>query len=236
MILSGIVLTLLCVTVYGPVPCSATEVWSENFDSAPDWFLWGCGIDEGWLRLDGSKKNIVNESIGYANRSSSTVVGTWEFDIVELGSTSGEVNVWFIADTPNLGTATYYSIRLTRAATDTGSFPIIGLWRSLGGENVKLGSYDGQEGPKASHHIEISRDSAGQMRVYVNRTLRIAETDTDIDSSAYFVFHGHKMGAALDNIVVDDEIPIELPWELILLVAGAAVVIVVGVVVVKRRG
>jgi hypothetical protein len=172
-----------------------------------------------------------------ANRSSTVPVGTWEFDLIELGEIQGWMGVWFMAESPDFQAGSFYEVRLTRVATDTGSFPVFGLYRSLDGTKVKLGSYDGPESPLGTYHIKVSRSSTGRIRVFVDGDQRIDETDTEIDSSAYFVYFGVTMEAALDNIIADNEsIPDGIPWEIILLAAGAAVVIVVGVVVVKRRG
>jgi len=236
-VLSIAVVTLLCLTAYGPVQCSAAVVWSENFDNPlSDWTLWGCDADDGYLLINGSVKDPGGNPICSAYRSSTVANGTWEFDILELGETHGWMGVWFMAESSDFYTGSFYEVRLTRSSTATGSIPVFGLYRSLDGTKVKLGSYDGPESPLGTHHIKVSRSPNGRIMVKVNDTLRIDETDTEIDSSAYFVYFAVTMEAALDNIVVDDEFPDGIPWEMILLAAGAAVIIIVGIVVVKRRG
>lgn len=238
MVLSMAVLILLCVTAYGPMPASATIVWSENFDTPPsDWTLWGCDADDGYLLIDGSELDGGGNPICKADRESTVGNGTWDFDIIELGETHGWMGVWFMAESTDFQTGSFYEVRLSRVATATGSIPVFGLYRSLGGTKVKLGSYDGPESPLGTHHITVSRSPTGRIVVKVNDTLRIDVTDNEIDSSAYFVYFAVTMEAALDNIIADNESSLDgLSWEVILLAAGAAVIIVVGVVVVKRRG
>ncbi|MFW9944545.1 MAG: hypothetical protein ACFFB7_06060 [Candidatus Sifarchaeia archaeon] len=240
MIMSAGILTLLCVTAFGPVPCSGVVVWSEYFDGPPDgWQLEGCDADEGWLRINGSKEDPMGDPIAIANRSSTVTVGTWDYDVVELGSMGGWLGVWFMADTSNFHTANYYAVRLTRVMTATGSIPVFGLYRSLntsqGVSKVKLGSYDGPESPQGAHHIRVSRNQDGRIRVYVNGTLGIDVTDTEIDESTCFVFWDYIMDTALDNIVVTDEPETDgIPWWLVVAIGGV-VIVVVALIIFKRR-
>lgn len=233
--LSITVVILLCVTALGPVQCSAALVWSEDFNTVPlDWYFWGCDVDEGWLRMNGSEE-VLGDPACLANRSSSVTVGTWEFDLVELGSTSGWLGVWFMADGSDFATSNYYAVQLTRSSTATGSIPVFGLYRNFDGAKVKLDSYDGPEGPLAAHHIAVTRNSAGRIRVSINETPAMDVTDTEIDESTYFVFWAIIMDTALDNIFVYDDPGDGISELVILLVVGGAVIIVAGAVIWKRK-
>ncbi len=239
MILSVGVLILLCLTAFGPVPCSGAEIWTEDFDDNPEgWMLQGCDADEGWLRINGSMVDGMGEPFAIANRSSTVAVGTWDFDLVELGRTGGWLGVWFMADSSNFHTANYYAVRLTRVMTATGSIPVFGLYRSLntsqGVSKVKLGSYDGPESPLGAHHISVSRSQDGHIRVKVNGTPAIDVTDTEIDESTCFVLWDYIMDTALDNIVVTDIPDSDFPWWLVVAIGGVAIIVVV-VIVLKRR-
>lgn len=236
MILSVGALTLLCVTVFCPVPCRCAVLWSEDFDDPPDgWKLDGCDADEGWLRINDTKF-VLGDPVAIANCSSTVAEGTWEFDLVELGRTGGWLGVWFMANGSDFATSNYYAVQLTRSSTATGSIPVFGLYRNFEGAKVKLASYDGPESPLGAHNIAVTRNSAGQIRVSVNGTPAIDVTDTNIDESTYFVFWDYIMDTALDNVVVSDEVwPPPPPWWWLVIGAGGVIFIVVAVIVLKRK-
>jgi hypothetical protein len=236
-VLSIAVVTLLCLTAFGPVRCNAAVIWSEDFNTVPpDWLLRGCDVDEGWLRMNGSME-VAGDPACVANRSSSVTVGTWEFDLIELGATGGWLGVWFMADGSDFATSNYYAVQLTRSSTATGSIPVFGLYRNFEEAKVKLASYDGPESPQGAHHITFTRNSAGQIKVYLNGTAVIDVTDTEIDESTYFVFWAIIMDTALDNVVVNDDLPPPPPppWWWLVIVAGGVIIIVVAAIVLKRK-
>ncbi|MGD9381835.1 MAG: hypothetical protein PVI03_05265, partial [Candidatus Thorarchaeota archaeon] len=84
-------------------------------------------------------------------------------------------------------------------------------------------------------HIRVTRSADGHMIAYVNGTLMVEATDTEITSSESFriiICYDY----AIDNIVVDDAPPLAVPLELLAVGGGIAVIIAVMVIVGKRRG
>lgn len=238
---------LMCLLLLGPIACSATEVWSDNFNDGriDGWSISAYNGGSQWTAVDGVLK--VNQSlIGAIYHDSTQVVGTWSFDIRTCNNPSpsqtNDIAVFFIStepafyvgEDPMIGYAFQqspasiegemkhvFSIRKKTAEMDS-------ITRAL-----VLDSYVGESADSRWYHIDVTRAENGQMTAYLNGTRILQAYDTDFDTSECVVCVG-TMHQCFDNIVVDDTPP-GIPTELLAVGAGAVAVVVVTLVALKRR-
>jgi len=230
------ILVLMCSLAIIAEPCSATEVWSEDFDGdfPPD----GWVIDANTIVVDGTLRGSYSTEV---HRPCNLTSGTWNFDMFDIGNWMMDLRpglyVYFMSTHPDTHPQMTYCLRITQGTTSAGLKYIYAITRFNGEATVTLASGDGLERPSLKgtlHHIRITRTAAGQMSVYVNETLMVEATDNEISTSECFrILLGYDY--AIDNIVVDDAPP-GIPMELLAVGAGAVAIVVVVVVVMKRRG
>ncbi|MFX1416758.1 MAG: hypothetical protein ACFFC0_08085, partial [Promethearchaeota archaeon] len=227
-------IALLCLLLLGPIACSATEVWSDDFND---------GNFDGWV---GDARTIVVD--GTLRGSYSTEVyrqcdltcGVWSFDILDMGgwelSYEPGLYMYFMSSHPDTPLRTFYCLRVTQGTTATGLKYIYAITKMDGEATVTLASADGIERPDLRgvlHHIKVTRTATGHMSVYVNETLMVEATDSEISTSECFrILLGYDY--AIDNIVVDDTPP-GIPMELLAVGAGAVAIVVVTLVALRRR-
>jgi hypothetical protein len=192
---------------------------------------------------------VLDDDINVARHDSTVNVGTWSFDIFVQDEGDGYFYVEFMSD----GAVPY--------GVDDSTFVCVGpyltedkfvVWQQTGSiitthSNIYIDPLQGW------HHIDVSRDSSGNFKVWFNGTLE-SEFVSTVTSSTYFeVYCGDATGCAIDSIIVTDEIPNETttttttPTDgttpppvgtIMLIIAGvgvAVVVIALVVVFTKRR-
>jgi hypothetical protein len=244
-----VILGLICSAALGPVPCSAAEVWSDNFNdrNIDDWSISDYNGGSQWTAVGGVLK--VNQTIiGAIYHDSTEVVGTWSFDIRTCSNPSpsraNDIAVFFmsteptfyVGENPMIGYAFQqspasiegemkhvFSIRKKTAEMDSISRALV------------LKSYVGDSADSRWYHVDVTRSENGQMTAFLNGTRILQAHDTDFDTSECVVCVG-TMHQCFDNILVDDTPPPpELPIWLLALGAGAVAVVLGIVVVLKRR-
>jgi hypothetical protein len=229
---------LLCISLYMPFPhiCEAAPVWSDDFND---------GNYDGWTVLNGTftAKDHTLRSVGGGGlivHPSSVTTGTWSFDI--LGANDTDVGF----------TSTYPLPITTMICLEMGQYHSRGNMMELNaysGGWTTLGTYNfcimtGWQ------HINITRDSNGQICLYHNGTL-IMNTFSSVTGSGYFwvcfslssqLTIGNAEGA-IDNIVVSSTIDIQPPpvpfyrqaWFILEVFGAVAVAVVIVALLMRRR-
>ncbi|MGY5853552.1 MAG: hypothetical protein RTU92_08315, partial [Candidatus Thorarchaeota archaeon] len=202
----------LCFTAFGPQLCSASTVWSDNFDD---------GDYNDWVVLAGSvsasEYNLRVTGIGYAvvYRNSSVVIGTWSFDL-DMTDDIDDVQVCFITKYID-GVYVRDNYLIENTGDDTGFRLVRWIWTGSYMEFLILDLYTPSGGIAGWHHFDITRSPSGEINVYLNGTHVMDATDTTNDISSCFVFNipvgPSGTGPAIDNIVVSDSVDIVPPTE-----------------------
>ncbi len=232
-ILAVVFVFLVVSLVFAPDQGLAAEVWSDDFNRenlGTDWPAQEhVTIDDGKLR--------ATEAGGSTYHLSTVSVGTWSFDVVDLGEFEPLLKglfVYFMCCDPGAPDESCYAMEIYLTGKAEGYKYVYYLSRN----QTRIASHDGMEGVDLKgtlHHMDISRTESGVIRVFLNDSLIIQETDTLIDTSECFkVVFGWDF--AIDNLVVDDVyMEAGVPPEIIAIVLGGAGVIIVAVVVFLRR-
>ena len=232
-----IVVALITLSVL-PQLGSATLVWSETFDEL-DSEIWSTI----WGELEGGcLRGIVDEGISIY-RNSAVTDGTWKFELRKMtdwtvSPSVDNCHIYFICiDVPSLSQE-YIALTLKQSfsgETEVTTYSI----DKYDGSHSYLDTYTGEAITTVIgvlHRFAITRTAGGLISVYLNDSLILQATDTDMTDTEYFGFWTRD-DWAFDNIEVYDSIEIGSGSPLILLAAGAGVVVVVIAVVlfVKRR-
>lgn len=225
---------LMCLLLLGPIACSATEVWSDDFED---------GNLDGWI---GDASTFVVDGALCGSRSTEVYrpcnlsCGAWSFDVRDIGGWQQAklpgLFVYFMSSHPDTPLRTSYWFRITQASTAAGLKYVYAIRKMDGTVETTLASADGLERSSLKgvlHHIKVTRTAAGHMSVYVNGTLVVEATDNGISTSECFrILLNYDY--AIDNIVVDDAPP-GIPMELLGVGAGAVAIVVVTLVALKHR-
>jgi hypothetical protein len=102
---------------------------------------------------------------------------------------------------------------------------------------VILDSYlgDAQETTVGTfHQFMVTRDAGGLMSVYLNSTLILQASDTDLDSTNWFGFYTWD-DWALDNIEVYDTIETGLNLPMVLAIGAGGVIAVAAILIFKFK-
>jgi hypothetical protein len=196
--------------------CKADIVWSDDFDDE-DYDNWI--IQKGtWIT---EAKYLTTSDKGGIYHPSTTTVGTWSFDVYITPVPSDDFSFLFMLEQPMqlpiLGYTEFTAYFISIYAYQDGSSSIIKLRRMSGSVSATLEDlvvYEvGRDLSNKWIHIDITRDSEGRIKVYLNKALIIEHVDTLITSSNYFMLLGES-GPAIDNIVVKDvvETPESYEW------------------------
>jgi hypothetical protein len=214
-------------------PCSSEVVWSENFD---DGDMEGWTVTQGnFTVINGYLESVAKEKLqtpfGSAGGSdhdllsccftqSKVAVGTWSFDIYfNCSAERPEIAVEFMTKKQTkwgpgmpLGAEAYGKTYGIYAGYDTaGYYELYTAPYFPGVIEIKL--YPTGPGLKRKewHHIDVTRDEAGQIRLYVDGILGIDIVDIQVTESQYFgimLEYSHRGKSYIDNIVVSDTIDI----------------------------
>ncbi|MFW9849652.1 MAG: hypothetical protein ACFFF4_10935 [Candidatus Thorarchaeota archaeon] len=233
------VIAIVVITLFFTIlTSSAVEVWSDNFED---------GNYDGWTPNSYYTYNcwscannclcLNQDDTGAVHHPSTQAVGTWQFDVY---SGDGIASVYFISNQHGSLNWTGYTLQLNRimhAEGDQLSLTLskkgyiydlserLDIW-FIGEE---LGYYRIEQSPGAWQHLRVTRSAVGHFKVYLNDTFVFDATDTEYETSEYFTFvaSGH---LAIDNIVVDNEVPVETDYTPII-VSGSVLAIVCVVVI-----
>ena len=122
---------------------------------------------------------------------SNVTVGTWKFDLVEIGGWGEELDtmkIYFMSpEKPDYSVS--YALNLVQASGVGGDRYFYTLEKWYDDTKIKLENHLGDPQPTVAgmlHHFTITRQSSGLISVYLNSTLILQATDTDITTTEYF--------------------------------------------------
>ena len=241
-----------------PSTCRSAVIWADDFNdgNTDGWDIWGMdyadpgplppnySVSEGMLRFQGETDHwtiaIYNTTEG---------VGTWSFDLDVQDQDRHHFYVAFFGgywDNDSIDWDNW----LQSVPYEYGIAPFTGPYSSYDDEFVlfraaparaSFVALDRYSPPEMIgwHHINITRDSSGLLRVYLNGTLRMSATDTIYTTTECFKIYSGS-GPAIDNIKFEGEITTPppppptisgFPFEAIIL----GLIACLGVIVVIRR-
>jgi hypothetical protein len=215
-------LFLLFISSFNKLPsCFADVVWSEDFEDGDldGWII----VQGAFAIVDGALESKVSQNLlmdfylmSGMYHPSTVSVGTWSFDFkCEGKSDSPEFIIDFIS--------------LTQHRMNTGSIGknygfYIGFVRPQQYEIYRNTKYPSAEkalqicqshsGTELNkwHHVDITRDEDGRIRVYVDGVMGINHVDKTYSESMYLgvnLEYSPRGKAIIDNIVVSDTIDVE---------------------------
>ncbi len=248
-LIAGLAMVVLCISTY-TTTTNAAEVWSEDFEGPlEDWTIFGYIYDGYPVPTEGNFSSAsgmlvaLDDDVNIARHDSDTDVGTWSFDMFVPDDDDGEGNIYveFLSNGSSFlefGNASFVSVG---AYLDADKFIV---WSMVGSswsvqKNILIDPLQGW------HHIDVSRNSDGRFYVWFNETLEANFTSDHVTSSTYLQFLcNNATGAAIDNLLVDDDWDILIPshtppppidWILIAVGGGVAVAVIVLAIVFLRR-
>ena len=228
-----VIITLLILST--TIQVQAADGWEEDFEDetiltleekgwvfkayekiADIWYQvndHGCDVIDGILRAPDS---LNRDNFTAAFRESTTAYGTWKFDWAPAITPPGIAYydlVWFIVDRCQINNSdtltedeplTAYQLWIH--VSNAGEVWRIGLDKHYTGANytnIDLHTITPITGPI---HIEITRDTEGHFKVYLNEgtTPIIEGTDNEITESTLFQFGSLIGNSGIDNITVDN--------------------------------
>lgn len=251
-LIAGLTMCVLCISIY-TTTVNADLVWEDNFDDLDDWTIFGYENDTSPVEIGGNFSaasgmlEVLDDDFNVARHESTTNVGTWSFDMFVPDDVPDD-GFFYVDFMSNGSYSTEFgnvSVLCVGAAFGA-SYDKFYFMEGLGSSWHVLRSYR-PDVLQGWHHIDVSRNSTGGFLVSFNGTLEWDFIFGIINSSTYLsVVSQNIPGAAIDNLVVDDDpnktitqtttngnggpIPI---W--VYLVVGGAVVVLVLVVLFKRR-
>ncbi|MFW9806757.1 MAG: hypothetical protein ACFFFK_08520 [Candidatus Thorarchaeota archaeon] len=231
----------------------ATVVWSDNFDD---------GNYDGWTILGYNSTTLepiagnfsaasgmltsLDDDVNIARYTSTMTVGTWSFDLFvpDDDNNVGSIDVMFTSN----GTRPfphYSSLTVSfEAWYDQNRFD---LWELRGNNQGILLDHFVPAGIEGWWNVIVTRSNVGHYKVYINGTLRMDVVNNDVTGSDYLEFFCWNVtGAAIDNIVVYDEIwPTTTPTTtapppdarilLMIVGVGVAVLVIIAIVCLRRK-
>jgi hypothetical protein len=250
MYLIAVVIVLVLCSSMGTTPSRAAIVWQDDFDDGnlDGWTVFGYESPYSDVMVGGNfsaasgRLEVSHDDPNFARRNSTVTEGTWSFDmyVPNVADERGAMYVYIMSNgsrpIPEYP-ADFIGVGAWRqSASDSWHFIV---WSLKGFDSVIHSSID-RDPMQGWHHIDISRTSEGQFSFYVNGTLEDEFTYNGVTTSMYLEFYCYSVtGAAIDNLVVDDDPdkpkPPPLPLELIALGAGSVVAVIVIVIVLRRR-
>ncbi len=227
-------LALIFVLAIIPTPVSAALVWSEYFEELDfdTWTAQSCQLIDNELHgINGDHISAV-----HAYRESTVAVGTWKFDLREVGGWGEELDtcrVTFLSPLePEVPDWEYIALSIVHGSNTQGVRLIYRIEKYMNNQpKIILGTHLGEIVDNTAgtlNHFGITRTAGGLITVYLNNTQIIQVTDTDITETNWFDYYTWD-DWAFDNIEVYDTIEIGQPLTLLSigLVGGGAIAIVV---------
>jgi len=245
-LITGAIMCVLCISVC-TTTANAKVIWEDDFSdpNLPGWTIdgyiyTGLGDDpdpvEGnFSAADGTLK-ALDDDCNIARHESDTSIGTWSFDmfVPDDDDSVGNIYVEFLSNGSSFiefGNASFLAVGAYLSWGDFVVWSIVGSgWTVI--ERIDVDPLEGW------HHIDVSRNSSGYFEVYFNEELRANFTSLLVTSSTYLEFLCNGVtGAAIDNLVVSDDITDGGfdPVPIVIAVVAAGVVIIAAVVFIRRR-
>ncbi len=228
------ILTLIVLVGFTPKIASAKLIWSETFNELDEenWHFVECQIVDGVLRgVQQSPVTQEDRSAMRAYRHSNVTIGTWKFDMTEVGEWDEELDilkVYIISPHwPEL--SDYYALTLVHASNMDGIRYSYSIEKWYESSKTILDNHLGDTAPTGDgilQHFTITRTINGLFSVYLNSSLILQASDTSINTSGYFGFYTWD-DWSFDNVYVYDSVESDITLPLLL--AG---VLIVGVIVV----
>lgn len=192
---------------------SEAVVWSDDFGqkSLDGWTLCGSfSAEEGTLKAVDSP--TYEHGMNLASHPSSTAYGTWSFDAYISSALTPPMVVMFVSDlAPTIPPPADHKIHvymLEILELNKTAFNLIKLTgKGQDQTPINLASYRATRTLSGRQHIDITRDSSGRFRVYLNRKMVMDVVDTSITTSQNLAFLAPP-GKALGNIVVSKTVDV----------------------------
>jgi len=230
-----VLLGLIILLSYSPIQTSANLVWYDTFDELDDTY-WDCiasQIIDGALRpVPGPDNVMLDRAAMRAYRESNLTVGTWKFDVLETAEWDEELDIlkiYFVSPgRPDF--SDYYALHIAHATISGEQSYVYYLEKWFDDRKTNLDDYIGAgfyTTKGVFQHIDITRESSGLMSVYMNSTLILQATDTDITNSSYFGFYTWD-DWSFDNLYVYDSI--EVGSSTLSIMIGIAIVVSVAII------
>jgi len=222
---------ILTCTLVKVSPGRAATVWSDDFSDG-DYAGWT--VEAGTFTAVNYRLENAGDILNSVFHASTVATGTWRFDLdvicpITFYTHHGGVDFMTIDIDP----LTHYPANGYEVAFN---FAEVWLNKIVDGEYTNLAKYHigaNTEGAlRALEHVDVTRNTAGDLHVWVNGTHRIYCQDTTFSSSTYFVLASDTSVAHwLDNVVVSDTVDIEPPTTTTPIPGFAAPAIILGLVV-----
>jgi hypothetical protein len=203
------VLLLVCSASCASPPGRAATVWSDDFSDG-DYAGWT--VEAGTYTAVNYRLENMGNIINVIHHASTVAMGTWSFDLDIISPITGnDAEVSFLAI--DLNPTTHYA---QNGYAVEFSMAKVWLIKYVDGSPTTLASYyiGPNEGTvlRALEHVDVTRNTAGEMHVWVNGTHRLFYQDTTFSSSTYLV-HDSSSSVAhyLDNVMVSDTIDLQPP-------------------------
>ncbi len=177
-------------------PAQAATVWEDDFNDA-DYNGWV--VETGSFTAAGNTLRCTSVALSAIQHPSTVASGTWSFDFVFTGAAHVSAVYFAIGVISDImGNQGYqilfnnygFSLQvITDSATDI------------------LDSYTAPDGVQGRQHIDITRDTGGLFRVYINGTLQMDATNTEHTTANYFLIHMFQ-DESIDNVVVSNTVDV----------------------------
>lgn len=192
---------------------SEAVVWSDDFSnkSLDGWTQCGSFTAE-----DGTLKAVDSPTCEHgmhlATHPSTVAYGTWSFDAYISSALTPRMVVMFISDfAPTMPPPPDHEIHVYMLELLEHDKTVLNLIKLTGkGENqtpINLDSYRATRDLSGRLHIDITRDSSGRFRVYLNRKMVMDVVDTSITASQNLAFLA-PVGTALGHIAVSKTVDV----------------------------
>ncbi len=195
-------------------PRARAIVWSDDFSG---------GKLDGWtIRGNFAAGKTLKtldcptcyQGLNVASHPSPIAYGTWSFDVYISSALEPRMLIMFVSDCPpDMPLAADCEIHVYMLEVLEYSHTVLNLIKLTGkGENQTpsdLASYRATRDISGWQHVDITRDTDGRFRVYLNRKLVMDVVDKSITTSQNFAFLAPG-GKALNHIVVSKAIDVAL--------------------------
>ncbi|MHA2295886.1 MAG: hypothetical protein ACXAEU_07170 [Candidatus Hodarchaeales archaeon] len=256
-ILSPLMGIMIIILVFCPISqVTATEIWSENFNTLGEWELRGADwpfpldwnpdfaptIENGVLQMPNTQTDL---HVSQAIHSSTVAYGNWSFDWYVTPGAEHEaydivnfiVNNFINESGEQRMEMTGYLLALTsneKVGSNLNAHAVtLAEWINISNLWMVLKEYQFPSALEGSYHIDITRDITGEFSIYFNKELVLQETDNTTTTSEHFVFGSWYGDTVYDNLTVSDTV--EPPPKATAYLHPIMVVIIAGVVIIRRR-
>ena len=189
-------LGILALAIWIAPQARAAEVWSDDFN---DTNYNGWVVETGAFTAADSTLRCTSVTLSAIHHSSAVATGTWSFDFVF----SDSVHV----------SAVYFAVGAINDIMGDQGYQVtihnygVTLYEVTDAATHILDSYTASTTIQGRQSIDITRDTGGLFRVYVNDTLVMEATNTVHTTVNYFLLHMFE-DDSVDNIVVSNTVDV----------------------------